>query len=123
MSTVDKKLSQRDATTSTTGAFQHIIIPSGSIFASRKISTANRIKADNADRTYTLIFDSTDLTAGVLSVNHAKATEDVDVKIINPSKVIYSGYTVTIVDDDNITVDFGGTIDAGNWTLKVRAYT
>lgn len=118
MSTVDRKLSAKTAATSTTGGYYHIILPSGAVFISRKISDADIIKAHNADRLYTLVFDNADLTAGVLSVAHSKGSEVCQITIKTPSNVIYSGYTVTITDDDNLTVDFGGAIDTGNWKLE-----
>lgn len=62
-------------------------------------------------------FDNADLVAGNWTYNHAKNTTVVRVVLRNPS-----GYEqnlagmLHIVDANNITIEFGGAIDAGDWT-------
>ena len=132
MSTVDRKLSERSETTSTTGGYVHIILPSGSIFVSRKISIESLIKANNADRLYTLVFDTGDLlsgttlagtiSSGYLDVTHNKGSETIQVTIKDPNNKIYTGHTVEIYNENRVQVDFGGAIAAGNWKLELFAY-
>jgi len=132
MSTVDRKLSAKAETTSTTGGYIHVILPSGASFISRKLSIENLIKANNADRLYPLVFDNGDLTSGTLAngntsdgyltVNHNKGTETIQLVVKDPNNTIYDGYTPVIVDDDTIQLDFSGAIDAGNWKLELFAY-
>lgn len=123
MTLVDRKLSAKTETTTTAGGFFHVILPSGAIFVSRKISIDSIIAANNADRTHTQVFDNSDLSSGVLSVNHGKGTEDVEFNLKTPAGVIYNAsVTFAVTDDDNVTVDFGGEIDSGNWILTLRCY-
>lgn len=62
-------------------------------------------------------FDNSDLSGNVLTINHAKSTLLVELKIYNPAGIRqYIPYTV--IDTDNISVDFGGVIDAGTWTYE-----
>ena len=132
MSTVNTKLSERSAATTTTGGYYHIILPSGAIFVSRKISDADIIKAHNADRLYSLVFDTGDLSSGTtlagttsdgyLDVNHNKGSETIQVTIKDPNNKIYTGHSVEVYNENRIQIDFGGAIAAGNWKLELFAY-
>jgi hypothetical protein len=67
---------------------------------------------------YRTTFTNADLVAGVLTINHSLAATDVLVVVRDPSGVeqIMSD---TFVDADTTTIDFGGAIGAGTWTVTV----
>ena len=64
---------------------------------------------------YSFTFTNADLTAGVLSVNHALNTTAVGGFIYDPSGVS-EVVPMTIVDANNVTFDFGGAIGAGTFS-------
>jgi hypothetical protein len=61
-------------------------------------------------------FVNGDLVVGVLSINHGLNTLYPALYITDPAGAYVGGVTITVVDADNITVDFGGAIGAGTWT-------
>ena len=61
-------------------------------------------------------FTNGDLSSGTLSINHAKNTTIIRITIYTPAG--YEENTagiVKIVDADNVDIEFGGNIDAGDW--------
>jgi len=63
-------------------------------------------------------FDNSDLSSGVLSLNHGKDTEQILLFIFNPS-----GYSQNVSwkkqDSNVLLVDFGGSIDVGDWAYLI----
>lgn len=69
-------------------------------------------------------FDNSDLTSGVLTINHNRGTVDIFVFIFNPDGWIQI-VPYKVSDINNILVDFGGagsSIDAGDWTYYLVFY-
>lgn len=75
--------------------------------------------------TQTDVFTNADLVDGIATwiytVTHPFATTNVYLVIQNPSGGIENGFPVTVVDNANVEVDFGGAIGAGNWTYTLIA--
>lgn len=123
MTTISEKLSQRSSTNSITNGFMHIILPSGAIYQSFKISTDDRIIAENGKRTYKRVFTDSDLAAGILNTTHWLNTEDVQLVLKSPdNKYLDVSGIATIIDDNNVSIDFSGSIDAGNWVLLIISW-
>lgn len=62
-------------------------------------------------------FTNADLVAGVWTLNHAKNTQYVIFFLRNPDGYEQSlAGMLRIVDANNIEIDFGGSIDSGNWS-------
>lgn len=118
MTLIDKKLSQKDETTTIANGYTHVVLPSGSAYQSKRISTDNRIKAENAEKTVKVIFENSDLSSFILHVTHTKNTQDVQFLLKNPSGVIQDTSSIArVIDEYNVEIDFGGDIESGNWTL------
>jgi len=85
------------------------------------ITAENFLKQVASWNIITGTFDNGDLTAGTWTYNHAKNTSVVRVTLRNPS-----GYEqnlagmLHIVDVNNIAIEFGGDIDAGDWTYIIE---
>lgn len=57
------------------------------------------------------------LTAGVYTLVHGKATSIVRMTLYNPDGYHQElGGIFQVVDANTVRIDFGGSIDAGNWT-------
>jgi len=77
--------------------------------------------ATGCGSSYSLDFVNGDLTAGVLTVNHALNTTTVAVEVVDNTGAIYTA-PVTIVDVDNVTVDLSAVAPiTGTWTVNVIA--
>lgn len=74
----------------------------------------------DGDSAYRMSFDDTDLTAGVLSVNHSLDREFVGVAVYDDGNTVILPDEATLVDVDNLTIDLSsyGTI-TGTWNLVV----
>jgi len=66
---------------------------------------------DSASGTFT----NADLVAGVLTISHALGSVNVAIVIRDPAGT-ESYQPNTVVDNDTVTVDFGGSIGAGTYT-------
>lgn len=81
------------------------------------ITAENLLKQTGNWNIVTGTFDNADLVAGTWSYNHAKNTTVVRVVLRNPA-----GYEqnlagmLHVVDADNIEIEFGGDIEAGDWS-------
>jgi hypothetical protein len=66
-------------------------------------------------------FTNANLVSGVLTINHEKDTNYVELTVYDASgrKVDINGL-MQITDVDNIEVDFGGDISAGVWTYILK---
>lgn len=63
-------------------------------------------------------FTNSDLSSGVLTIDHSLKTSNVVVVVRDPDgtdDIVNS----TVVDTDTVTVDFGGSIASGTWTWFV----
>ena len=65
-------------------------------------------------------FTNADLVAGVLTINHGLGTLYPALFITDPSGGYVGGVTITVVDANSVTVDFGGAIGAGTWTWFIK---
>lgn len=61
-----------------------------------------------------LTFTSADLSANTLTINHAKNTRIVKLFVYNPGGQ-YQPVQPTIIDSNNVSINFGGDIEAGDW--------
>lgn len=59
-------------------------------------------------------FDSGDLSGNTLTINHAKNTRLVKVYVVTPAGIVQT-IPYTIVDANNVSINFGGDIEAGDW--------
>lgn len=70
---------------------------------------------------YTFQFTTSNLTAGVLSINHALNTQFPLPTLIRPDGTFENAEAImTKIDADNITFDFGGSIQTGTWSGLIR---
>ena len=81
------------------------------------ITAANMLKQTGNWNIIADTFTNADLVAGTLTINHAKNTLLVRMVLRNPG-----GYEqnlagmLHIVDTNNVDIEFGGDIEAGDWT-------
>lgn len=98
-----------------------IIISQGGV--TKQLDFVN-LKGQSSDYGYiTGIFHNSDLVNGILTINHAKNTRVVKCIIYDPSGILAIGALTKIVDENNISIDFGGIggiIESGDWTYLVE---
>jgi len=84
--------------------------------------TGSGTSSDPLDQAqYTTTFDNTDLTAGILSVNHALSIQFCSVQIVNAASEETSAGTITYTDTNNLEIYFGSYPLSGTFNLIVRA--
>lgn len=80
------------------------------------ITAANLLKQTGNWNIVTGNITNAALTAGKWTLNHAKATTNVRFTLRNPAGYEQAlGGIFRVVDANNVEVDFGGAIEAGNW--------
>lgn len=67
-------------------------------------------------------FDSTDLSANILTLNHAKNTRAVRLTIYNPAGILMPLLT-RIDDSNNVSVDMGGFVEGGDFEYLLEYWT
>lgn len=80
------------------------------------ITKQNLLKQSGNWNILTDTFENSDLSSGTLTINHAKNTTLIRLTLYNPDG--YEEMTagiLKITDANNIDIEFGGDIQAGNW--------
>lgn len=68
------------------------------------------------------VFTSLALSGNILTINHAKNTRKIRLTIFNPAG-ISTPLPWYIVDANNVAINFGGTIEAGDWEYLLEFWT
>ena len=68
-------------------------------------------------------FTNASLVDGVYTVVHGKGATAVFYSLKDPDGQHYTGATAKEEDEDTFTLDFGGAIGSGNWTLTLICIT
>jgi len=82
---------------------------------------SNFAQLNNAINPHTFQFTTSNLVAGVLSINHVLNTQYPIATLIRPDGTFEDAEAImTRVDADNVTFDFGGAIQTGTWNGLIR---
>ena len=68
------------------------------------------------------VFTSLALSGNTLTINHAKDTRKIRLTVFNPAG-ISTPLPWYIIDSNNVAINFGGTIEAGDWYYLLEFWT
>lgn len=114
-----KKIPELDVATSIVDADKFVI---ETATGTKQIDFAN-LKASIPNYGYlSNVFTSLALSGNILTINHAKNTRKIRLTIFNPAG-ISNPYPWYIVDANNVAINFGGTIEGGDWEYLLEFWT